>query len=470
MIGPARPVPSVSDNAVARCLWWQSLSAPRRPTLAGSVDVDVAIVGGGFTGLWTAFHLAAADPALRILVIEAAHVGFGASGRNGGWCSAYFPTSLDRLAALGGGRDAALRMQRALDATVTAVGADLAAAGIDCGWQQGGTISLACNEPQVTRAQQAVADARTWGLGADHLRWLPRAEAREIVDAHGMLGATYGRACAVLNPAQAVLGLAAAVERSGVRIVERTPVTAVTAHLAHTPAGRVRAEVIVDATEAYRSRRAESAREVIPVYSLMIATEPLPPATWERIGLHERTTVGTWGSVILYAQRTADDRIAIGGRGAPYHLNSAISPLFDHHRPTHRGLHRTLADLLPAAGTARVVAEWGGPLGVPRDWCPSVGLDQRTGLAWAGGYVGDGVAASHLAARTLTALIAPRASVDTDLLTLPWVGHRSPRWEPEPWRWLGVNTALQAAQWADRQETRTGRPSALTAVIDRLTG
>jgi len=463
----------MTPTGAPRSLWWATLpqAAPSRPALAGPATVDVAIVGGGFTGLWAAFHLAAADPGLRILVLEARTVGFGASGRNGGWCSAYFPASLERLAAAGG-RPAALRMQEALNRTVSDVGADLAAAGVDCDWHAGGTVTLALNEAQVARAQAAVAHARAWGLGEDHLRWLPRSEARQLIDARGMLGATFGGACAVLHPAKAVAGLAEAVERRGVRIVERTPVREVRQGRVETGAtGAVRAEVVIDATEAYRVLRRETRRGVVPVYSLMIATAPLPTSTWAAIGLADRPTVGTWGAGVLYAQRTADDRIALGGRGAPYHLGSRISPRHDHHPRTHARLRRTLVDLLPVAAGAPIDFEWGGPLGVPRDWFPSVGFDRTTGLGWAGGYVGDGVAASHLAGRTLAALICPgAASVDPDLADLPWVGHRSPLWEPEPLRWLGINAGLQLAALGDDYEGRTGRPSPAGGLLDLLTG
>jgi glycine/D-amino acid oxidase-like deaminating enzyme len=130
-------------------------------------------------------------------------------------------------------------------------------------------------------------------------------------------------------------------------------------------------------------------------------------------------------------------------------------------------LRRTLTELFPVLGTARITHAWGGPIGVPRDWCASVGLDRSTGLGWAGGYVGDGVSTTNLAGRTLADLVT---GADTDITRLPWVGHRSPRWEPEPLRWLGVNAGLQVMSWADRHETRTGRPSRAAAVVGRYLG
>ncbi len=185
----------------------------------------------------------------------------------------------------------------------------------------------------------------------------------------------------------------------------------------------------------------------------MIATEPLPEDTWAQIGLAGRPTFGDYRHLIIYGQRTADGRLAFGGRGAPYHYGSAVRPEFDRSPPVFRALRRSLAELFPALGEVRVTHAWGGPLGVPRDWCASAGLDRATGLGWAGGYVGDGVATTNLAGRTLADLVLGH---DTELTRLPWVGHRSPSWEAEPLRWLGANAGLQAMSWADRRGDQHG--------------
>ena len=171
--------------------------------------------------------------------------------------------------------------------------------------------------------------------------------------------------------------------------------------------------------------------------------------------------------MIIYGQRTADGRIAFGGRGAPYHYGSTVRPAFDSEPAVHALLRQTLTELFPELADARFTHAWGGPLGIPRDWHSSVGLDRATGLAWAGGYVGDGVATTNLAGRTLADLIT---GADTPLTRLPWVGHRSPRWEPEPLRWLGVNAGLWTMKLADRSETRRGRPSRVAGAMGRLLG
>jgi glycine/D-amino acid oxidase-like deaminating enzyme len=206
---------------------------------------------------------------------------------------------------------------------------------------------------------------------------------------------------------------------------------------------------------------------VAPVYSLMIATAPLPDAVWQEIGLADRPTFGDLRHLIIYGQRTADGRLAFGGRGAPYHLGSAVRPSFDRAPAVFAALRHTLAELFPVLGDVPVTHSWGGPIGIPRDWCASVGVDAATGLAWAGGYVGDGVATTNLAGRTLADLITGRK---TEITRLPWVGHRSPRWEPEPLRWLGMNAGLQAMSYADKREVRTGRPSRAAAFMGRFLG
>ena len=423
------------------------------------------IVGAGFTGLWTAYYLAKADPSLRIVVLEAQTAGFGASGRNGGWCSALFPVSTRRLASLpGSSREAAIELHRALQATVNEVGLVTAAEGIDCDYHKGGTIVLARTPVQLARARAEVAAAHEWGPG--DLRFLEPDEAGAHVRATKVLGATLTPHCAAIHPGKLVRGLAAVVERLGVTIHERTPVTAIEAGRAITSYGVVRADVVVRATEGFTPGLAGESRAVAPVYSLMVATEPLSAEVWDRIGLADRPTFSDHRHLIVYGQRTADGRLAFGGRGAPYHFRSRINPSFDDVPRVFKGLRMTLRELFELPDVEFTHA-WGGPLGVPRDWCASVGLDRGSGLAWAGGYVGDGVSTTNLAGRTLTDLILRR---DTGLVRLPWVGHRSRRWEPEPLRWLGINAGLRAMTLADTEERLTRRESRIARWIAPLVG
>ncbi len=437
-----------------------------RPPLPGDLDVDVAIVGAGYTGLWTAYYLAVADPGLRIAVLEAEIAGFGASGRNGGWCSALFPQSVAALARRNG-RDAAVALYRELQSTVDEVGRVAATESIDCHFAKGGTVVLARNRVQWRRAEEEVEEARAYGFSPDDVVLLGPDEARAHCGAADVRGATFTPHCAAIHPARLVRGLARVVERRGVRIFERTRVNAITPRTVHTGYATVRAEAVVRATEGYTPGLKGERRTVVPVYSLMIATEPLSAEFWAGAGLARRETFTDGRHLIIYGQRTADNRFAFGGRGAPYHFGSAIRPGFDSEPRVHAELARALRTLFPAIGTARITHTWGGPLGVSRDWSPSVGLDRATGLAWAGGYVGDGVATTNLAGRTLADLIRGVAS---DLTTLPWVNHQSPRWTPEPLRWVGINIGLRAMDSADAVEARTGRASRRAAVMSRLLG
>jgi glycine/D-amino acid oxidase-like deaminating enzyme len=458
----------VMNNYRNLSFWHDSLpgSLERRPRLPGDREADVCIVGAGYTGLWTAYYLADADPSLRIVVLEQETAGFGASGRNGGWCSALFPSSMAAVARRSD-RDAALSLHRALAATVDEVGRVAADEGIDCHYDKGGTIALARTAVQVDRARAEVAEARAWGLGEEDLRWLPPAEAQQIVGAADVLGATFTAHCAAIHPARLVRGLADAVADRGVQINEGTPVTRLAAGRVDTPYGVVRAPLVVRATEGYTAGLPGLRRTLAPVYSLMLVTEPLPASRWDEIGLRRRETFTDHRHLIIYGQRTADDRLAFGGRGAPYHFGSAVRPAYDREPAVFEALRGALVDLFPGVREAAVTHTWGGPLGVPRDWFASVGLDRTTGLGWAGGYVGDGVGASNLAGRTLADLITGR---DSDLVRLPWVGHRSRAWEPEPLRWLGVNAGLRAMTGADDEEQRTGRPSRRAAMFGRFIG
>jgi glycine/D-amino acid oxidase-like deaminating enzyme len=273
--------------------------------------------------------------------------------------------------------------------------------------------------------------------------------------------------CARLHPAKLVRGLARSLEERGVRIAEQTEVLDWRPGEIRTSRGIVRCESVVVATEGYGATLRRTHRAVLPLYSLMIATEPLPAEVWDEIGIEHGQTFTDYRHLLIYGQRTADDRIAFGGRGARYHWGSDIRGDYDRVERVFTRLRSALADLFPPVAEARITHRWGGPLGVPRDWHASVAFDPASRIGRAGGYVGDGLSTTNLAGRTLADLIT---GTDSELVRLPWVNHTSPRWEPEPLRFLGANAGLVGMAVADVEERITRRPSVAARLIGPLVG
>lgn len=440
--------------------WWHQLGGapPPRPPLSGSVDADVAIVGGGYTGLWTAYYLKRAQPDLRIVVLEQRFAGFGASGRNGGWLTNSVTGGRERYEKTHG-RDAAAAHQRALSDTVDEVIAVAAAEGIDADIVKGGELTVARTPAQLARLESWAQAEQAWPH-TDLEVW-DAAETADRIAIAGALRSAWQPHAARIHPAKLARGLADAVAGLGVAICEGTRVSQIAPGRAITDRGTVRAPFILRATEGFTADLAGEHRTCLPMNSSMIATEPLPASAWESIGWSAREVVGDMAHVYMYAQRTADDRIAFGGRGVPYRYGSRIDTDGVTQERTIRSLTSLLREFFPAAIDVPIAHAWAGVLGVPRDWAATVGMDAATGIGWAGGYVGTGVTATNLAARTLADLVLRR---DTELTRLPWVGHRAKRWEVEPLRWLAVNAVYTAYHAADRAEA-SGRPQ--TSVFAR---
>jgi glycine/D-amino acid oxidase-like deaminating enzyme len=448
--------------------WWRSAGGARQrwAALTGPAEADVAIVGGGLTGLWSALYLKRARPELRVVVLEAEVVGFGASGRNGGWVSGFFSgpaRAYDRRSGAG----SHLRLQRAMFATVEEVRSVLAELAIDADLVPGGVLTVALDRAQLARLRSDVEQAHAEGLGADDVHELSVAELSARVAVAGACGAAFSPHAARVHPVKLLDGLARAVADLGVEIHEGTPVSEIRPHAALTPAGAVRAAWVVRATEGYTSTLSGLHRALVPMNSSMIVTEPLPPAAWEEIGWEGCEVMGDGAHVYVYLQRTADGRIAIGGRGVPYRYGSRTDGRGDTAPATVAGLRAKLASMFPAASAVPVAHAWSGVLGVPRDWCPSVAADPATGLARAGGYVGEGVAASNLAARMLVQMCIDGGG---PLAELAWAGRAPRRWEPEPLRFAAIRGVYGLYRAADREEARSGRPSRLGRLVDRASG
>jgi glycine/D-amino acid oxidase-like deaminating enzyme len=447
----------------ARSLWLDQLPEPLtpRPSLPGDLECDAAIVGAGFTGLWSAYYLKRLQPDLRVVVLEAEVAGYGPSGRNGGWASsgiAASPRAYERKSD----RDAVVRATRETFNTVDEIGEVTRREGIDCGYLKAGMLTVATSVPQEERLRESVRASREVGMSDADRRLLTPTEVDGMVAVERVRAGSFVPHAARVDPARLVRGLAHACERLGVQIYERTRALSAGPGAVRCESGTVRAEIVLRATESYTTEMSGHGRDYLPLYSLMIATEPLPAEAWEQHPWREGLLIDDRHHLFFYAQRTTDGRIAIGGRGAPYRLGRPIDERNERNADVRARLEAALRSNFPIARHARVTHHWGGPLAVPRDWSMSVRFDRSSGYGFAGGYVGHGVGASNISGRTLADLALGRES---DLVSLPWVGHSSRRWEPEPLRYLASTAIVRTLGSADRAEDRSGRRALRTTFV-----
>ncbi|MEU6380926.1 FAD-dependent oxidoreductase [Streptomyces sp. NPDC046909] len=465
---------SSSERAVVNggiSFWYADDGLPDvREPLTGDATADVVIVGGGYTGLWTAYYLKKAAPSLRITVLEQKFCGYGASGRNGGWLYNGI-AGRDRYAKLHG-HEAAVRLQKAMNDTVDEVVRAAGEEGIDAGIHKGGVLEVATTPAQLARLKEFHAHELSYGETDRELYGAREtAERIRVADAVGSSWTPHG---ARVHPVKLVKGLAAAAEALGVVIHERTPVTEIRPRHAVTPYGTVRAPYVLRCTEGFTANLKGQRRTWLPMNSSMVVTEPLTDEQWETVGWGGREALGDMAHAYMYAQRTEDGRIALGGRGVPYRFGSRTDNDGRTQDATIDALREILVRFFPSLAGVRVEHAWSGVLGVPRDWCATVTLDRATGLGWAGGYVGSGVATTNLAARTLRDLVQLDSGQGgkTELTELPWVGHRVRKWEPEPLRWLGVQGMYATYRAADRREMASNgaESSRLARVADLVAG
>lgn len=452
--------------------WHDSVpgSLAPRPALAQDIDVDVAIAGAGYTGLWTAYYLKRHNPALSIAMIEAEIAGYGASGRNGGWCSAYL-VGIDKALEQPQSKTAAIALQRLLFDTVEEVGRVGRREAIDCHFDPSGQIEAAVNPAQLGRLHEHVGFMHGLGFGEDDLRLLTAAELRGHINIDGALGGMHMRHCAAIHPARLARGLAETLERDGVKIYEQTAVVKLNKNGFSTTGGEVKAGATVLATEGYTGLIRGLGRKLIPIHSLMVATEPLDATQLGATGLRRRHTFNNLDYITTYGQLTADDRIAFGCRGS-YRFGARVRTRFDAADPEFELVRETLHKFFPALRGCRYTHAWGGAMGVARSLNPAVCFDRESRFGWAGGYLGEGVGATNLAGRTLADLILGR---DTERVRTYWVNPENERrldqnrWEIEPLRWLGIRSRAGLMHWADRAE-RTGSRAAplIRTALERL--
>lgn len=434
-----------------------------RPTLAADISCDVLIVGAGYTGLWTAYYLTELAPHLDVVVAEAERVGYGASGRNGGWLSHLVPGNRRIYEKGPRGYEGLVHLQRATIGAVDEVLDVAARHGLAIDAQKGGNLVVARNEAGMERLRQRYGSDLHAGMTPGEVRMLTARQVRERIDVADTIGGFFAEPCARIHPGKLVRQLATLVENRGVRILERTRITDIKGHVCYANGMQVTTGSTLICTEGFSGPLLKR-RTIIPIKSSMIATKQLSDSDWERIGWTAAECFSDTSHAFIYAQRTADGRIAVGGRGKPYEYGSRIDRRHLCHPQTQQALLNRLAQYFPGV---RFEAEyaWSGVLGVSRDWCASVRYDPTSGIGASVGYAGHGVAPANLAARTLADLVLGR---DSELSVLPLVDHRPPRWEPEPIRWVGVQTMYRLFRLADAREERRRAPS--TSLIARAAG
>ena len=441
--------------------WFNSLG-PLDPQPKGDLptETEVAIIGAGFTGLWTAYYLKLLAPQLDITIVEANTPGFGASGRNGGWCMGE-AAGIDAYLAKDETREGGRVMQRQMFETVDEIGRVCQAENIDAHYAKGGWLNVARYPFHVDALKQWIQDKHEHGCSEEDYRWLEPADAGERISYGAKHGAAYASNCAVVQPARLARGLAATVRGMGVTIIENTPAIELTPGSVTTARGEIRCRHLLRATEGYTATLLGERRTMLPLYSMIVATEPLPESVWANIGLREREVWDDPRRIVIYGQRTLDNRMVMGGR-ASYEWGSAIKRSISPENHHVRVVRDTLLDIFPELNDYAITHGWGGCFGVPRHWRPCVTYDPKSGMGWAGGYVGEGVAATNLAARTLADLVLAR---DTELTRLPWVDDIPRNWEPEPLRYIGSKSIRWLNYRADAAEARTGKPATLWNLI-----
>ncbi len=433
-------------------LWQKGQSINYRPALSGRKDFDIAIIGAGFSGLWSAYHLKQLQPELKIAIFEKEYVGFGASGRNGGWASAEYPTSNKRLV-----KEHGIESYKALRDAITKSIDEIGQIAKQNNWQidyaKGGSLVFARNKAQLSRISAELDNEHTF---------LNKSQTQELINIPSALGAVYTPHCAALDPFALARSLGSHLESIGVEIYEKSAVTKILERKLEVNGYEITCPISIRATEAFTPRSWMGNRQ-IPIYSLMVATEPLPSDVITQMRNNQRATFQEACHLITYAQITGDNRLAIGGRGVRYKLFSRLSERSEIDNRMHSALERRAKSWFPQISQAKFEYRWGGAVALTRRWQAYLNFDRASGRAEIGGYVGDGVTLSYLVAKTLATQIS-----NLKTQALPFIDQKIGRWEPEPIRYLAVNTGFKATVIADYEEKISNRPSLLAAIIDPL--
>lgn len=433
-------------------LWQGKQDITYRKSISKNDSFDVAIIGAGFSGLWSAFHLKQFQPNLKIAIFEKEYVGFGASGRNGGWASAEYPTSSNRLIKENG-LESYKNLRAAITKSIDEIGQIAKSNDWQIDYAKGGSLLFARGNAQLSRISKEIDE--------EH-QLLNKSQTTELLNIPSALGSVFTPHCAALNPFKLVRALADHLEKLGVMIYEQSSVSEIRDKQVEVNGFNVNCTFSIRATEAFTPRKWMGNRQ-IPIYSLMVATEPLSNEVIKEIRNTQRATFQEACHLITYAQITGDNRLALGGRGVRYKLYSRLSERSEIDNRMHSALEKRAKSWFPQIANTKFEYRWGGAVALTRRWQAYLNFDHTTGRAEIGGYVGDGVTLSYLVAKTLAEKMS-----NVKTANLPFIDQRIGRWEPEPIRYLAVNAGFKATVMADYEEKITKRPSLLAAIIDPL--
>jgi glycine/D-amino acid oxidase-like deaminating enzyme len=429
--------------------WLETAPSALNEPLRGQTTADVAIVGGGYTGLWTAYELKCLDDSIDIAILEGDEVGHGASGRNGGFAMTLLDMSLAHLVR-NHGAEAARVAHEAVADSVHEIGEVCVKENIDCDFVGSGMFVVSTNPAQDARVQADIDAAAA--LGLDGIRELDRDAIQEEVHSPSYRKALFDNNCAVLNPAKLARGLKSVLERMGVRIYEGTPVRQISSAANSieltTEKGRVAADQVVLATNAWASRRPEFKRKVVPLYTYIVLTEPLSDEQRASIGWQGGQGVEDKRNYVHYYRPTADGRILWGGTDGVVYVNPRIGPSRDRNEKVFRQLESTFKSTFPQLSDVRFTHRWGGPVAITVEFVPLFGTLDGGRIHYGLGYNGHGVAPSHTGGRILADLVLDK---DRGYRSLFFVESKEPTFPPEPLTWLGAGLTRRALKRQDRR-------------------
>lgn len=433
--------------------FWLETAGPyaEQPPLAGNLTVDVAVVGGGFTGIATALHLKERQPGLRVAVLEAGVVGMGASGRNAGFSMPLFGVSLS-ITILRYGKERAKEADDYMVRAVNYLEELIDQYQVECDYERHGMIAVATNPSQLKRQYQEWEEAQAAGMHPTE--WLDQAQVQELVGSPTYLGGRYDPVCGLLQPAKLARGMARAALAAGAQVYERTPVTAL--HPGprvrlETPAGTVTAEKVVLATNAYSVAIPALRRLQVPMHTYIVLTEPLTPEQLERIGWRKRVGVEDGRNLLHYYRLTPDNRLLMGGHDAPYYWGNRTD--VDRNPNLQQVLERTVVETFPELDGVRFTHHWGGPISATLDFVPAIG---RIGgnIVYSLGCMGHGVSLTHLNGRTVTDLVLETPSELTEVF---FVNRRMLKLPAEPLRYPVVQAIRGTMRLMDAWDDWRGR-------------